>query len=375
MRKVLIVTEGMTPYRIPVWNKIGEDPTIELTVLYLSEKENNRKWNIDYNEINFNYVVQNGKQIFIQSMDLGIHLNPGLFNTLKKYSPDLIITTSYHVIGFWMALLYTKLYKKKFMVWWGSTLNSSRVSNPLMNSIRRFYFNNSDTFLTYGNEASEALRYYKVKDKDIFTGYNTVDIRYYYKTYKEIKNSQEKYKNNIVKFVFIGQLIKRKGIKELLEAIVKLRNNNWELHVIGDGVQIDEIKSFIKLNKIQNKVILHGFLQKNEVVEILGDSDCLVFPSLREVWGLVVNEALITNTFVLSSIYAGATKDIINNYQNGIEIDPYDKDDLIEKLNWVMVNICFVRESKTPLSIWKKLHDKTYANNAIRAINEALDRR
>jgi hypothetical protein len=77
----------------------------------------------------------------------------------------------------------------------------------------------------------------------------------------------------------------------------------------------------------------------------------------------------------LSSIYAGATKDIINNYQNGIEIDPYDKDDLIEKLNWVMVNICFVRESKTPLSIWKKLHDKTYANNAIRAINEALDRR
>ncbi|GIQ63387.1 hypothetical protein PACILC2_19550 [Paenibacillus cisolokensis] len=61
------------------------------------------------------------------------------FFKLIRHRPDIVMTSGYDSLGYWAALLYSKMFRKKFVVWWGSTLASSRVKNEWVNRIRSFF--------------------------------------------------------------------------------------------------------------------------------------------------------------------------------------------------------------------------------------------
>ncbi|MED5099945.1 glycosyltransferase family 4 protein [Niallia circulans] len=374
MKKVLLLTNTIAPYRIPVLNKIEENNDYDLTVWYLEEREKNREWNIDKGSINYKYECLNGYHMYIRKLDMGIHINFGLLIKLIRLSPDIIITSGYDTFGYWTALLYCKLFRRKYVVWWGSTLKSSIIKNRITTGIRKFFFRNADSFITYGTDATDCLVHYGVPLSKIVTGYNTVDIKSFYEKYKKYKkykkndNNDEQYK-----LLFIGQLIPRKGLEELLLALVELKDLNWKLNIIGSGPEEGKLKKYVEKSNLSGKVTFCGYKQKEEIYDYLLTNDCLVFPSLREVWGLVVNEAIATNIFVASSIYAGATRDIIVNKENGIIIDPYNKSQLVTSLEWCINNTRKMRINriKTPLTILKKIHPYNYANSVIEAIKIA----
>ncbi|WP_156922496.1 glycosyltransferase family 4 protein [Cohnella thermotolerans] len=368
--RALLLTNTMSPYRIPVLNKVHADKDIDLTVWYLQERESNRKWNIDRDEIKYNYECLKGFHTYIQRLDFGLHINPGLFWKLVKHSPDIIMTTGYDAPGYWVALLYSKVFRKKFTVWWGSTLESSRVQNTWVNRLRSFFLKQADSFVTYGTEASKCLVYYGVEEKKIVTGYNTVDVRYFYKQYKKKrKSSQDLQTTNHVNFLFIGQLIPRKGLEEVIDAFSEIPYTNWGLKIVGSGPIEELLRNRIAEKKLEQNVTFEGFKQKEELINYLIEADCLVFPSLREVWGLVVNEALATDTFILASKYAGATKDIIIDKENGLVIDPLDQHNLVQSLNWIMSNVSYVKSArKLSFKLWRKLHPFSYGRSVIQCI-------
>lgn len=367
--RTLLLTNTMSPYRIPVLNKVSDSNEIDLTVWYLQERENNRKWKIDRKEIKFNFECLKGIHGYIQHLDMGVHINPGLFLKLVKHSPDVIIMTGYDAPGYWMALLYCKMFRKKIIVWWGSTLESSRVKNKFVNALRRFFFNQANSFVTYGTEASQCLIHYGVSRNKIVTGFNTVDIRYFYKLNKEKRKSLHGSQMNHVNFLFVGQLINRKGLEEIIQAFSKIPFQNWTFRIVGSGPLEESLRESVTEKNLGNLITFEGYRQKEDLVNYLIGADCLVFPSLSEVWGLVVNEALATDTFILASKYAGATKDIIIDKENGVVIDPLDQNNLIQSLCWVMENASYVKsERKLSFKLWRKLHPSSYSRSVIQSI-------
>ncbi|PFA99193.1 hypothetical protein CN383_16205 [Priestia megaterium] len=368
MIKVVHLTNTMSPYRIPVLNKVASHERIDLEVWYLKEQESNRKWIINKEEINYKFHCLKGISFFVQKLDMGIHINPFVFLKLLKKSPDVVFVTGYDAIAYWTAIAYAKLFKKKVSVWWGSTLNSSRIQNKMVNAVRQFYFSRADTFITYGSDATDCLIHYGVNKGKIITGYNTVDIKYFY---RETRRSILKRDRNssVLKLLFVGQLIPRKGLEETFEILKKLDTNNWELDIIGSGPEELTYKKMINDFGLQHKVNFIGYKQKEELVAFIKAADCLLFPSILEVWGLVVNEALASGKFILSSKYAGVTSDLIIHKHNGYIIDPLDKVQYTEALKWVVENKKFIREKVySPLSVWKKMHTDTYANAVIKAL-------
>ncbi|OCT10706.1 hypothetical protein A8709_22990 [Paenibacillus pectinilyticus] len=372
MIKVLLLTNTIAPYRIPVLNKIN-DEEIDLTVWYLEEREKNREWEIDYQEIQYKHFCLPGMHSYIQSLDMGLHLNPGLFLRLLKFKPDVIITSGYDAVGYWVALLYAKVFRKKFMVWWGSTLESSRVKNSLVNFLRRLFFSKANAFVTYGSAATECLIHYGVDKRKIITGYNTVDVKSYYKKYLVHNKENESPSSEIIQMLFIGQLIKRKGLSEVINALAKIPNKNWVLKIVGSGPEEDQYKEQVAMNGLDNHISFEGYKQKEELIPYLIKADCLVFPSLIEVWGLVVNEALATRTFVIASKFAGATRDIIVDKVNGIVIDPTDECNLVESLSWVCNNKEYINSVwKLNFGLWRKIHPFSYARSVALAIKHAV---
>jgi glycosyltransferase involved in cell wall biosynthesis len=372
MTKVLLLTNTIAPYRIPVLNKLKDEKSIDFSVWYLEEREQNREWNINHQEIKYKYECLPGLHTFIQKLDMGVHLNPGIFFKLIIHKPDVVITSGYDSLGYWSALLYSRLFKKKFIVWWGSTLESSRVKNPIVNRIRKVFFKFTDTFITYGTESANCLEHYGVASNKIVVGYNTVDIKYFQRKYNEYNKNNQIDKGK-VKFLFIGQLIERKGLVQIIKALEMLKNKPWELKIVGSGPDEQKLKQLVSALGLDHQIKFEGYKQKEELIEYLIQSDCLIFPSLIEVWGLVVNEALATHTFVLASKYAGATKDIITDKHNGLVIDPLDQADLVKGFHWVLQNQDFI-QSKWRLSfgLWRKLHPHSYARSVSRAIKKAI---
>ncbi|ANY67933.1 hypothetical protein BBD42_16725 [Paenibacillus sp. BIHB 4019] len=374
MNKVLLLTNTIAPYRIPVLNKLHRDDNTSLTVWYLEEKEQNRKWDIDYGEIEYAYKCLPGVHAFIQKLDMGVHINPGIFWRLMKHNPDVVITSGYDSPGYWSALFYSKLFRKKFIVWWGSTLESSRVQNKLVNTVRKVFFKLTDSFITYGTQSAECLEYYGVSKDKIVIGYNTVDIRFFHKKYTEHKQSKLRSDEGPIKLLFIGQLIERKGLAQIIDAIQQTHSDAaWQLTIVGSGPDEQKLKARVEQYGLTGQISFEGYKQKNELIGYLVEADCLIFPSLIEVWGLVVNEALSTNTFVLASKYAGATKDIIVDKQNGLIIDPLDPQNLKESMDWVFANKRYIQSSwKLKFGLWRKMHPNYYARAVSSAVNRAL---
>lgn len=342
---------------------------------YLEEREKNRNWKIDHNEIEYNYKCLPGIHTYIQNLDMGVHFNPGIFYKLIKEKPDVVMTSGYDSLGYWAALMYCKLFNKKFSVWWGSTLNSSRIQNSIMKKLKSYFFSKADSFVTYGTESTESLEFYGVNRSKIVTGYNTVDIKYFRDAYLD-KRSKERSESSIdsLHFLFIGQLIERKGLKNIIDALAKVKHRNWVLKIVGSGPDESKLKNRVKELSLEHHILFEGYKQKEELIDYLVAADCLVFPSLIEVWGLVVNEALVTNNFVLASKYAGATKDIIVNKVNGLIIDPLDEDNLVDSFNWTLENKELVlSDNKLNLNLWRKLHPYSYAKAVSNSIYKAIN--
>lgn len=137
-----------------------------------------------------------------------------------------------------------------------------------------------------------------------------------------INNKPSEYKS----VVYVGRISEEKGILDLLRAWDK--NNDFELHIIGNGPLLNELK-----NKNKNKKIhFLGFQNKNEITEKLSKSRALIFPTkLYEGQGMVPSEASIIGIPVVSPKLGGMTQ--LFPEKNSFMYDPDDFGDFIEKIN------------------------------------------
>ena len=107
--------------------------------------------------------------------------------------------------------------------------------------------------------------------------------------------------------LYLGQLVERKGLRQLLESARRLQaeGHQFELLIAGDGPERGALEANARAGGLHNVRFL-GRVDPDRVPALYGRVDALVLPSLEEVWGLVVNEALLAGVPVAVSRYVGA---------------------------------------------------------------------
>lgn len=93
--------------------------------------------------------------------------------------------------------------------------------------------------------------------------------------------------------VFAGRHIPEKGVTDLVPALAYVRNELPELHaeIYGDGPQRDDVLRSIAESGLEEYVSAPGFVDRDVLESALDTALCLVLPSRREGYGLVVVEA------------------------------------------------------------------------------------
>ena len=103
----------------------------------------------------------------------------------------------------------------------------------------------------------------------------------------------QKRNNDILKIVFVGRLIGKKGIAFLVDALSLMPTDmDWELLIFGDGDDRALIEKQIADSGIGKKVKLMGNRPLNQIAEAYQQADVFVLPSLRETSGNVLLEAM-----------------------------------------------------------------------------------
>lgn len=146
---------------------------------------------------------------------------------------------------------------------------------------------------------------------------------------------QRAYQAGALRIVFLGNLIPRKGLHVLLDALARLPTEMWQLKVVGNPVDARYARKMRE--RASGNVQWLGGLDDKALARVLATSHLLVVPSTYEGYGIVYLEAM---SFGLPAIAttAGAASEIITDGVNGYLIAPNDAAELAARLEQLACN-------------------------------------
>jgi glycosyltransferase involved in cell wall biosynthesis len=342
--KAILLTETISPYRIPVFNEIARDLEAKFLVLFFGESEKRRQWKVYKEKIKFRYKVL--PNLLFQKQGLTPYFfNFTIFYSLLKYSPDIIIISGYSQPSSFLAMLYAKLFKKQLVLWCESNKYDQRYEHCLKKAYKRWFVKNCAGYIVPGQASFEYLLSLGALREKIYRAPNAVDNDYFSrvadqqrKTKGQFKQSKG-YPDKII--LYVGRLVDQKGIFDLFKAFQIISGNQPALGLvlIGNGEKEEDYKNFCQISNIKN-VFFTGFVHQEELPAYYACADVFVLPTHSEPWGLVLNEAMACKLPVVSSNVAGAAADLIINGKNGYIYEKGNVNKLTEILNKVLNSNC-----------------------------------
>ena len=138
-----------------------------------------------------------------------------------------------------------------------------------------------------------------------------------------------------LRLLFVGNIIPRKGLDTLIEALARIKAVDWSLRVAGP-VEVDPgytslVKRLVRNLGLGEQVTFLGRVEEDILKEEMRRAHLLVVPSQYEGFGIVYLEAMAFGLPPIASS-AGAASEIIQSGKNGLIVQPGDPLHLAERI-------------------------------------------
>lgn len=143
-----------------------------------------------------------------------------------------------------------------------------------------------------------------------------------------------------LRFIFVGRISYVKGVHVMLEAFSHLKQESYELHIVGGAVTKSERRYMADLqNKFKSlNVIWHGNQPHHDIPKYIAQCDVMVHPAIfLEVFGLTIAEALAVGRPVIASRCGGAEMQISDG-ENGFLVPQNDHATLAKRIEYLLHN-------------------------------------
>jgi len=328
-RRLVILTEIISPYRIPLFNELATHAEIDLHVIFLAETDPNlRQWQIYRDEIKFSYQVLQSWRKRVGRYNLLLNREVG--RALSAAAPDVILCGGYNYVASWQALGWARVHDTPFLLWSESNLQDRRRGYGLVELLKEEFLRGCSGFVVPGRSALEYLRSHKIKEGSIFTAPNAVDNRLFAEAATKARQSAVQLRAKFCLperyILFVGRLVPEKGVFDLLAAYARLDSGlrrEVGLVLVGDGACREKLEEESRAI-IPGAVVFAGFAQREQLGTYYGLAEMLVLPTYSDPWGLVVNEAMACGLPVVVSRVAGCALDLVRENWNGAMVTPGD---------------------------------------------------
>ncbi len=145
----------------------------------------------------------------------------------------------------------------------------------------------------------------------------------------------ERAESGPLRILFLGNVIPRKGLHTLLDALANLQPSTFQLDVIGslstDPAYARAMQQKAATLGISSLVTFHSSLDNSPLVEKLSNAHVLVVPSSYEGFGIVYLEGMAFGLPAIGAT-AGAAGEIIRDGETGFLVAPDDAPTLAARL-------------------------------------------
>jgi glycosyltransferase involved in cell wall biosynthesis len=343
MTRLVILTEIISPYRIPLFNTLAREPGVDLHVIFLAETDPSlRQWQVYKQEINFSYQVLSSWRKRIGRYNL--LLNFGVSAALKTAAPDVILCGGYNYLASWQSLSWARGRGVPFCLWSESNAQDMRHGYMPVELLKGEFLKGCSRFVVPGRSAREYLHAHKIEDSGIFTAPNAVDNDLFRKAAEAARRQADRLRAELGLperyFVFAGRFVREKGVFDLLSAYAKLNGPTRErigLVYVGNGAARRELEQRAAAIR-PGMVTFAGFVQRDQLAAYYALAEALILPTYSDPWGLVVNEAMACGLPVIVSRVAGCAADLVRENWNGLLISAGDISSLTKSMETIAGN-------------------------------------
>lgn len=298
---------------------------LELKEIYdlyiIARRDNYYPKLVDYGFDVIDSNVQGNKKSFFKDLSLIIFYKK-IFRIIK---PDIIInyTIKPHIYG---TMVSKKTKVINFVSGVGSVFLKPNILFKISKYLYRFISRKVDLYVFINNDDLELFRDLSLikNDYEVING-EGVNLD---KFYKEVDFSIPP------TFIFIGRLVKEKGIEDYLKAakIIKEDCPETKFLVVGEFYDKDSvIDKSLFFDYVEKGIIEYlGFSDK--INEILRKVHVVVLPSYREGLPISLVEALASKKFIIASDVAGCREVCVDGY-NGFLSEAKNVDSIVYAIN------------------------------------------
>lgn len=307
--RIAMVTNIPAPYRLPIYEHLASDPTVDLCVFFCSGREPDREWDLG---------AASFKQVFLQEKFVSfrgrfIHTNPDVWGALRTFRPDVVITTGFNPTHLF-AYAYTRLHGIRHVAMTDGTCRSEETLSAIHRWVRRRVYAGTRAFIGASDGSFALYRSYGIEPKRIFKSHLCANNAAFFDATAVEKRFD---------FIFCGRFV---TIKNPLFAIEVVRQVSRRLGrrasvvFVGSGELEPEMRMAAEASAAETESVFAGFARQDELPQLYGSARILLFPTQWDPWGVVANEACAAGLPVLISPAAGSARELVRDGENGFVI-------------------------------------------------------
>lgn len=381
-KKILWVNPSFLDYRIPLYKELNILLDNKFHLIYsearIPERCNTKiKNNLAANAhpvAKESRISFGAKEQEFANTSVSIPIPRGLSKMIRSVKPDLIIAEGFFQFTPW-AVWYSWIHRIPLLVAYERTAHTERHCPWWRRAYRKFINRFVSGYIANGQMTKEYLISQGVKSDDIFTGGMCADSKNLSESVSSMTiEDRINFKRDIgipddsgVIYLYVGQLIERKGVCYLLNAWkdhVKQYGNDVLL-ITGGGELLERFKTdFGDIHSI----IFSGLIDYSVIYKYYAISDVFIIPTLEDNWSLVVPEAMACGLPIACSIYNGCYPELVIKDRNGCTFDPLDADSMKEALSYFH-HVDLERLGNNSKIIESNYSPSNTAKNIVQAIN------
>lgn len=327
-RRALVVTNIPTPYRLPLFNELRHQldaRDIALKVVFAATGYAKRRWEIDFDSCDFDYEVLQSRSMVAPGAESASFDYPGLGALLERERPGAVVIIGYSpgTVKLWLRSFFRDT---PYIIWSGAIANRHEPVSALRTLQRRLLVRRSRAFVAYGSRAADYLADLGAPRERIFVAINTVDTEFFAREAASLRKSAPG-----PEFLYVGHLTAGKRIGDIIRALARVlpRFPDARVTLVGDGPERGALESLAAASGVAHRVSFEGFRQRPEIPGYLARARAFLFPSVYDVWGLVLVEAMAAGVPCIASPHSGATADLVQDGVTGFVVDFADQDRVV----------------------------------------------
>jgi glycosyltransferase involved in cell wall biosynthesis len=314
--KVVVLTHYLPPYMSRVLFQTSRHVR-ELQVLLSIESEPNRAFGDTWDGLD----VQVQKSVMVRvpwrhragfQDELYVHFPYDTYSRLNAAKPDIVFS---YELGFrsLTSALYCRRRRCKLAICVCVSEHTEQGRSMLRRCLRRWLLRATDAVTYNGPSCLRYLQSFHVPANKLFHFPYAASEQFCY------NGPLERAPDADYRLLYVGQLNERKGVLPMVDELAKFCRAHpehlVELECVGTGPLETAMREFPRPTNFQMR--LHGHLNYDQLTGLIEHCGLLVFPTLADEWGMVVNEAMQAGLPVLGSEFAQACETLIREGENG----------------------------------------------------------